>query len=134
MTDDIIRRLREAIAAGTRPGEWRVSKHRDERNALIYDAYGFEVARVCYPNRDANATYIAAASPDNIAAIIAHVEAQEAEIERLTADRSRLLNAARRAVTALAAAAERTPEFQRDYEMLAGSLAPFRGEWPKEQR
>lgn len=25
MTDDIIRRLREAIAAGPSPGEWRVS-------------------------------------------------------------------------------------------------------------
>ena len=42
---------------------WHVSKHTDGRAALIYDADGFEVARVCYPNRDANARLIAAA-PD----------------------------------------------------------------------
>jgi hypothetical protein len=77
--------VREAIAAGPRPGEWRVSKYRDGRQALIYDADDFEVARVCYPNRDADAALIAACSPANMTAILDHVEAQAAEIERLTA-------------------------------------------------
>lgn len=75
--------VREALAAGPTPGEWRVSKYRDGRQALIYDADDFEVARVCYPNRDADAALIAACSPANIAAILTHVEAQEAEIEQL---------------------------------------------------
>ena len=82
--------VREAIAAGPRPGEWRVSKYRDGRQALIYDADDFEVARVCYPNRDADAAIIAACSPANMATILAHVDAQEAEIERLTAVRDEL--------------------------------------------
>lgn len=56
------------------------------------------------------------------------------EIDRLRADRALLLNAARRAVTALAAAAERQPEFATDYAMLARSLERFRGEWPTEPR
>ena len=87
MTDaqEALRQVREAIAAGPRPGEWRVSKYRDGRNALIYDADDFELARVCYPNRDANAALIAACSPANMVAILAHADAQKAEIERLRA-------------------------------------------------
>lgn len=77
--------VREAISAEVRPGEWRISKYREGRDALIYDTNEFEVARVCYPNRDANASLIAACSPANVSAILAHVEAQEAEIERLRA-------------------------------------------------
>jgi hypothetical protein len=42
-------------------GAWHISKHSESRSALIYDAEGFEVARVCYPNRDANARLIARA-------------------------------------------------------------------------
>lgn len=75
--------VREAIAAGPRPGEWRVSKYRDGRQALIYDADDFEVARVCYPNRDADAALIAACSPANMSAILAHVEERAAENEQL---------------------------------------------------
>ena len=78
--------VREALAAGPRPGEWRVSKYRDGRQALIYDADDFEVARVCYPNRDADAAIIAACSPANMATILAHGEAQAAANERLTAE------------------------------------------------
>jgi hypothetical protein len=78
--------VREALAAGPRPGEWRVSKYRDGRQALIYDADDFEVARVCYPNRDADAALIAACSPANMATILAHGEAQAAANERLTAE------------------------------------------------
>lgn len=83
MTDDIIRRLREAIAAGPSPGEWRVSKYRDGRNALIYDADDFELARVCYPNRDANAALIAACNPAAIRELLAERDAFKADAERL---------------------------------------------------
>jgi hypothetical protein len=53
----------EAQAKGSapRPGPWHISEHTEGSSALIYDADGFEVARVCYPNRDANARLIAAA-------------------------------------------------------------------------
>lgn len=44
-----------------RPGPWHVSEHTEGSWALIYDADGFEVARVCYPNRNADAKLIAAA-------------------------------------------------------------------------
>ena len=44
-----------------RPGPWHVSEHTEGSEALIYDADGFEVARVCYPNRNADAKLIAAA-------------------------------------------------------------------------
>lgn len=43
------------------PGPWHVSKHQNGREALIYGHDDFEVARACYPNRDANARLIAAA-------------------------------------------------------------------------
>ncbi len=95
MSDDIIKRLLDAIAAGPRPGEWRVSKYRDGRQALIYDADDFEVARVCYPNRDADAALIAACSPANMTAILAHIEAQAAENERLRKFVGRVLGEAR---------------------------------------
>ena len=148
--------VREALAAGPTPGPWSLktvptsdgschkigpfpsaSRVHSETHACVYAIgirLGIDDSTPVARELLANARLMAACSPDNITAILAHVEAKEAENERLTADRSRQLNAARRALTAKAAAAERTPEFQRDYEMLAGSLAPFRGEWPKEQR
>lgn len=51
----------QAKEAAHRQGPWHVSEHTDGRDALIYDEDGFEVARVCYPNRDADAKLIAAA-------------------------------------------------------------------------
>jgi len=76
MTDaqEALRQVREAIAAGPSPGEWRVSKYRDGRNALIYDADYFELARVCYPNRDANAAFIAACNPAAIRELLAEMD------------------------------------------------------------
>lgn len=53
----------EAREGAHRQGAWHVSERTDGRDALIYDVDGFEVARVCYPNRDADARLIAAA-PD----------------------------------------------------------------------
>lgn len=58
----------EAMEGAHRQGPWHVGEHTDGRDALIYDADGFEVARVCYPNRDADARLISAA-PDMFAAL-----------------------------------------------------------------
>ena len=80
---DAIERIREALAAAVRPGEWRVSKHREGRDALIYDADGFEVARVCYPNRDANARLIAACNPTAIRELLAERDALKVDAERM---------------------------------------------------
>jgi len=69
-----IEMLREAIEGvppvkyGHTPGSWHISKHREGRDMLVYDVDGFEVARVCYPNRDANAALIAAA-PELLSAL-----------------------------------------------------------------
>lgn len=43
------------------PGPWYVGAERDNRLAVVYSAGGLEVAKVCYPNRDANARLIAQA-------------------------------------------------------------------------
>lgn len=66
-----------------------------------------------FPEHDA--AYIAKCNPENIAAILAHVEAQEAEIERLTL-------ACRRAVIALAAATDQMPVFAADYAAVSDAL------------
>lgn len=79
---DAEKQIREA-ATETRPGEWRVSKHHESRYTLIYDADGFEVARVCYPNRNANAQFIAACHP---AAVLALLD----EMDRLRSDAFRM--------------------------------------------
>lgn len=57
----------QAKEGAYRQGNWHVSGYTDSRDALVYDADGFEVARVCYPNRDADARLIAAA-PELLAA------------------------------------------------------------------
>lgn len=57
----------QAKEGAHRQGKWHVSEHTDGRDALVYDADGFEVARVCYPNRDADARLIAVA-PELLAA------------------------------------------------------------------
>lgn len=48
---------------------WRLSKYRDGRDLIVIDADEFDVAKVCYPNRDANAKLIAAA-PDLYEALV----------------------------------------------------------------
>lgn len=53
-------RIKESMP---RKGPWHVSEYTDDGYALVYDEDSFEVARVCYPNRNANARLIAAA-PD----------------------------------------------------------------------
>lgn len=51
----------EVAMSEIRPGPWHVGAERDGRLAVVYDTDGFEVAKVCYPNRDANARLIAEA-------------------------------------------------------------------------
>lgn len=43
------------------PGPWSISRYLDGRAVIIIDHEDFDVARVAYPNRDANARLIAAA-------------------------------------------------------------------------
>jgi hypothetical protein len=51
-----------------RAGPWHVSEHRDGMDALVYDADGFEVAKVCHPNRNDTA-YLIAAAPEILEAL-----------------------------------------------------------------
>lgn len=94
MSDDIIKRLREAIAAGPTAGPWH---HKEWGSQIVDDGVGSSqvlIARVAVNTyRDQgrhNATYIAAASPDNIAALLDRLDAAEAENERLREDAERL--------------------------------------------
>ncbi len=48
---------------------WSISEYKYGRDAIVIDADGFGVAKVCYPNRDANARLIAAA-PQLYAALV----------------------------------------------------------------
>ena len=88
MSDDIIKRLREALAAGPTPGEWACydDSNDGKTSRIEIVAIGKTVARIyrSVPEQDLpNARLIAACSPANIAAILAHVAAQAAENEQL---------------------------------------------------
>ncbi len=92
MTDDIIKRLREAIAAGPTPGPWVVydDSNDGKTNRIEIVALGKTVARIyrSVPEEDLpNARLIAAASPDNIAALLDRLDKAERENERLRAER-----------------------------------------------
>lgn len=83
MSDDIIKRLREAIAARPTPGPWEI---RAERYRFIHVyATGGGICHLDTVDGEgaANAKLIAAASPDNIAALLDRLDAAEAENERL---------------------------------------------------
>lgn len=85
-----IERIREALAAGPTPGEWSCydDSNDGKTSRIEIVAIGKTVARIyrSVPEQDLpNARLIAACSPANIAAILAHVEAQAAEIKRLRA-------------------------------------------------
>jgi len=49
---------------------WSISEYRDGYDMIVADADGFDVAKVCYPQRDEHATAIAAL-PDVLSALIA---------------------------------------------------------------
>lgn len=80
--------VREALAAGPTPGEWVCYDDSSDgkANRIEIVAIGKTVARIYRSVQEQdlpNARLIAACSPANMAAILAHVEAQEAENERL---------------------------------------------------
>jgi len=99
MTDaqQALAQVREALAAGPTPGPWylRTNRHptTDGRawgwldtqppGGSQYAPPGLQITWERGSKSEANAGYIAACSPTNIAAILAHVEAQKAENEQL---------------------------------------------------
>lgn len=92
MTDaqQALAQVREAMAAGPTPGEWACydDSNDGKTSRIEIVAIGKTVARIYRSVQEQdlpNARLIAACSPANVAAILAHVEAQEAEIERLRA-------------------------------------------------
>jgi len=102
MTDaqTALAQVREALAAGPTPGEWACydDSNDGKTSRIEIVAIGKTVARIyrSVPEQDLpNARLIAACSPANIAAILAHVEAQAAEIERLRKFVGRVLGEAR---------------------------------------
>lgn len=91
MTDaqQALAQVREALAAGPTPGPWLTMP----ANAGVHcvariNAWEAVPPSDCELSHDSiDASFIAACSPANMTAILAHVKAQEAEIERLTAER-----------------------------------------------
>jgi len=82
--------VREALEAGPTPGEWVYYDDSSDgkTNRIEIVAIGKTVARIYRSVQEQdlpNARLIAACSPLNMSAILAHVEAQAAEIERLRA-------------------------------------------------
>ena len=84
-----IERIREALAAGPTPGPWVTMP----ANAGVHcvariNAWEAVPPSDCELSHDSiDASFIAACSPANMTAILAHVEAQAAEIDRLTRER-----------------------------------------------
>ena len=83
-----IERIRDALAAGPTPGEWACydDSNDGKTSRIEIVAIGKTVARIYRSVQEQdlpNARLIAACSPANVAAILAHVEAQAAENERL---------------------------------------------------
>ena len=88
MSDDIIKRLREAIAAGPAPGPWGIGTPPPNGEQTIGTRQGLALAVATTgigmeAETLANATYIAAASPDNIRALLDRLDTVEQENERL---------------------------------------------------
>lgn len=81
--------VREAMAAGPTPGEWRYIVDDGDRKLTAAGASGAFMRDTTYypwcPDNEGDWKLMAACSPANMTAILAHVEAQAAEIERLTA-------------------------------------------------
>lgn len=80
--------VRDALAAGPTPGEWACydDSNDGKTSRIEIVAIGKTVARIYRSVQEQdlpNARLIAACSPANIAAILAHIEAQAAENEQL---------------------------------------------------
>ena len=94
MTDaqQALAQVREALAAGPTPGEWRYIVDDGDRKLTAEVSGSFMCDTAYYPwcpDNEGDWKLIAACSPPNIAAILAHVDAQAAENERLTAERDK---------------------------------------------
>jgi len=82
--------IKQALAAGPTPGEWA----HDADCSIVFSNDGDEVA-VLERNPTGNyrrqvffnGEYIAACNPDAMSKVLAHIEAQQAEIEQLRAQR-----------------------------------------------
>jgi hypothetical protein len=85
-----IKAIKQALAAGPTPGEWA----HDADCSIVFSNDGDEVA-VLERNPTGNyrrqvffnGEYIAACNPDAMSKVLAHIEAQQAEIEQLRAQR-----------------------------------------------
>lgn len=85
-----IEAIKQALAAGPTPGEWA----HDADCSIVFSNDGDEVA-VLERNPTGNyrrqvffnGEYIAACNPDAMSKVLAHIEAQQAEIEQLRAQR-----------------------------------------------
>lgn len=87
MTDaqEALAQVREALKAGPTRGNWVVAP-KMTMPSIVCAVNNVEVCPADHrdpSHQDVDAAYIAAANPANIAAILAHADAQEAEIERL---------------------------------------------------
>lgn len=89
MSDDVIKLLRGAIAAGPTVGPWTMLPAGAGEQCVArinsWEAVPPNGVELAHDSIDAN--YIAAASPDNIAALLARLDKAEREIERLRAER-----------------------------------------------
>lgn len=123
-TDRAIAEIRAALAAGPTPGEWACydDSNDGKTSRIEIVAIGKTVARIyrSVPEQDLpNARLIAACSPANIAAILAHVDAQEAEIKRL---RTRLEIDQRHPIDGIAARDATIREQDKEIERLRAAL------------
>lgn len=95
MTDtQEIARIRAALAAGPTPGPWAHIGMGDVV-ALVgpdYELHPDHLHHICDAAGmcDVNPDYIAACNPSAMTALLAHMDAQAAEIERLQADAARI--------------------------------------------
>ncbi|MCO6444549.1 MAG: hypothetical protein J5J04_10755, partial [Anaerolineae bacterium] len=130
-TDRAIAQIKAALDAGPTPGEWfavndgtRGEPFMNVKAERISGRGPTHEVAICATGdspqsmETANARYIAACHPAAIRELLA-------EIERLRADRSLLLNGMRRAVTAVAAAAELDADFDLDSQALDKLLTRF---------
>ena len=104
MTDDDIKALREAIAAGPTDGPWITAGPsfgdplprftngiiRDTDDGDCEEVCRFDVRTTHCNETEINAAYIAAASPDRIARLLDALKAEQNEVYRLQASHSAL--------------------------------------------
>lgn len=79
--DHIIEKIREALEAGPTPGYWIVNGQKSLRGRN-----GEYIAKANWRNGVADAAYIAACNPQNIAALLAALDAKDAETRCIVAD------------------------------------------------